>query len=379
MSATPDVSVVIPTLGRPDLVIRAVRSALAQTHDDIEVIVVIDGPDPETRGALALIDDPRLRVVGLPERGGAPNARNAGIDHARAPWTAMLDDDDEWLPTKLEVQLALAKSARVATPIVATRLVNRTPRAELVMPRRLPEPDEQLSEYLTVRRGLFHGEGFIQTSTIMAPTELLRRVPFTVGLRRCQELDWTLRALDHDDVDLIFADEPLVIWYTDEDRVRISLESPWESQLAWLRHSRNLMTPRAYAALMMSVISSMAAPTHSPRLFWTLLRDARRNGEPRALDYITFLQIWMIPPGIRAGLRDLILGHRRPNGTAHPEAEAITIDTPEPAPAEFRVAQAQRTVRSATVADDDRARRLRPYLATLPEPAQLRFQRDVSR
>src|SRR4051812_32890412 len=122
MSATPDVSGVIPTLGRPDLVIRAVRSALTQTHDDLEVIAVIDGPDPETRAALALIDDPRLRVLGLPERGGAPNARNAGIEHARAPWTAMLDDDDEWLPTKLEVQLAIAKSARVATPIVATRL-----------------------------------------------------------------------------------------------------------------------------------------------------------------------------------------------------------------------------------------------------------------
>jgi glycosyltransferase involved in cell wall biosynthesis len=311
MSITPDVSVVIPTLNRPDLVRRAVDSVLTQTNASLEVIVVIDGPDADTRAALALVDDPRLRVVGLTERGGAPNARNVGISHARAPWTAMLDDDDEWLPTKLEVQLAVAKTARLTSPIVASRLLNRTPRAELVMPRRLPEPGEDLSEYLTVRRGLFHGEGFIQTSTIMAPTELLRRVPFTVGLRRCQELDWTLRALSHDDVELLFADEPLVIWYTDEDRDRISLQSPWESQLAWLRESRPLMTPRAYAALMMSVISSMAAPTHSPRLFWTLLRDARRNGTPGALDYIAYLQIWMIPPGLRAGLRDRVLSRRR--------------------------------------------------------------------
>ena len=90
------------------------------------------------------------------------------------------------------------------------------------MPRRLPAAGEPISEYLTVRRGLFYGDGFIQTSTIMAPTELLRRVPFTVGLRRQQELDWTLRAVRHDDVELIFAAEPLVLWHQDEDRERIS-------------------------------------------------------------------------------------------------------------------------------------------------------------
>jgi len=60
-------------------------------------------------------------------------------------------------------------------PVVACRLVNRTPRAEFYMPRRLPAPGEPISEYLTVRHGLFHGDGFIQTSTILAPTELLRR------------------------------------------------------------------------------------------------------------------------------------------------------------------------------------------------------------
>ena len=73
--------------------------------------------------------------------------------------------------------------------VVASLLINRTPRAESVMPRRLPDPDEPVSEYLTMRRGLFYGDGFIQTSTIMAPTELFHRVPFTVGLRRQQELE----------------------------------------------------------------------------------------------------------------------------------------------------------------------------------------------
>jgi hypothetical protein len=234
----------------------------------------------------------------------------------------LLDDDDEWLPDKLEVQLKLAGEARRATPVVATRLLNRTPRAEYVLPRRLPGEGEPLSEYFTVRRGLFHGEGFIQTSTILAPTELFARVPFTVGLRRQQELDWTLRAVKHEDVELIVAADPLVIWHQDEDRERISLEMPWEEQLEWLRGSRELFTPRAYAAFTMSVLSSMAAPTRSGQVFGELLREARRHGRPGAIDYLTFLQIWTIPPSVRRALRDKVVG-RRP---ARPRAEPAPVN-----------------------------------------------------
>jgi glycosyltransferase involved in cell wall biosynthesis len=306
----PEVSVVIPTRNRPDLVTRAVHGVLAQTYRGLEVIVVIDGPHEPTRAALAAIADDRLRVITLPAKGGAPNARNAGARAATAEWTAFLDDDDEWLPTKLAVQLELAKTADVSTPVVASRLISRTPRADTVMPRRLPDEGEAISEYLTVRRGLFYGDGFIQTSTILAPTELFLRVPFTIGLRRQQELDWTLRAVQCPDVGLVFADEPLVLWHQDENRERISLEMPWRQQLAWLRDNRELFTPRAYAAFTMSVLSSMAATTRSPRVFRELLAEARGYGRPGAIDYLTFLQIWAIPPGLRHTLRDKMLGRR---------------------------------------------------------------------
>jgi glycosyltransferase involved in cell wall biosynthesis len=288
-----------------------VRSALAQTLTEIEVVVVVDGPDPATREVLGGIDDPRVRVVALAESGGAPAARNVGVQHARAPWTALLDDDDEWLPDKLAVQLELARSAPYPQPIVACRLHMRTPRADLVMPRRLPGPDEPPSEYLTVRHGLFHGEGFIQTSTIFAPTGLLRRVPFTPGLRRFQELDWTLRCLERDGTGLVYAPEPLVIWYADENRPRISSGAPWRQSFDWLKDSRDRVTPRAYAALAMSAVSSMAAPTRDPRVFVAVLREAVRHGRPGPLDYLTFLQIWLLPTGLRRTVRDAVLGRRR--------------------------------------------------------------------
>ena len=310
MPPTPDVSVVIPTRNRPTLVLRAVRTVLAQTHQAFEVVVVVDGPDDETAGALRELADPRIRVVQLPAKGGAPTARNQGVLAARGAWVALLDDDDEWLPTKLEAQLAVAATATAPTPIVATRLINRTPRAESTLPRRLPEPGEPISEYLTVRRGLFYGDGFIQTSTIMAPAALLRRVPFRSGVRRAQELDWTLRATRQEDVELLFVPEPLVLWHQDEDRERITLTNPWAEVLAWLRASRDLFTPRAYAAFAMSVLGSMAATTRSTSVFREVLGEARRHGRPGAIDYLTYLQIWAQPPEVRGRLRDRVLGRR---------------------------------------------------------------------
>jgi glycosyltransferase involved in cell wall biosynthesis len=66
------VSAVIPTRGRPELLRRAVRSALAQTLRDIEVVVVIDGPDPATHLVLQELaqQDGRLRVLALPSSVG---------------------------------------------------------------------------------------------------------------------------------------------------------------------------------------------------------------------------------------------------------------------------------------------------------------------
>jgi glycosyltransferase involved in cell wall biosynthesis len=307
---SPQVSVVIPTRGRPELVLRAVRTALAQTLREIEVIVVLDGPDPSTREALAGCEDPRVRVVELDESRGAPAARNVGARHATAGWTAFLDDDDEWLPEKLRTQLALAEQAPYALPVVACRLYMRTPRADVVLPRRLPRAGEVLSEYLAVRRGLFHGDGFIQTSTIMARTELLARVPFTDGLRRLQELDWSLRCLELAGVGLVYADEPLVIWHADEDRARVSSDAPWRESIAWLEQSRHRVTPRAYAALATSVVASMAATSRSPRVFFGLLREAHRHGKPGVTDYLTYAQVWLVPPGFRRVVRDRALGRR---------------------------------------------------------------------
>src|SRR5438445_11739690 len=100
------VSVVIPTLDRPRLLLRAIDSVLRQTHQDIEVIVVVDRPSGDIVSAIQSVNDPRLRLVVNSYSLTAGGARNTGADHATGEWIAFLDDDDAWLPEKLERQLA---------------------------------------------------------------------------------------------------------------------------------------------------------------------------------------------------------------------------------------------------------------------------------
>ncbi|MEW5847169.1 MAG: glycosyltransferase [Myxococcota bacterium] len=90
---SPDVSVVVPTYGRPALLRACVQSVLGQqTRHAVEVVVVDDGGTPRARDTLADITDPRLRI--LEQRNGGPaRARNHGLREARAPVVAFIDDD----------------------------------------------------------------------------------------------------------------------------------------------------------------------------------------------------------------------------------------------------------------------------------------------
>ena len=106
----PLVSVVLPTYNRACLIGRSLRSALAQTLTDLELIVVDDGSTDDTPALLGEVSDARVRVFRLDENRGASRARNAGIERSRGDWVAFLDSDDEWEPAKLDRQLGRARA-----------------------------------------------------------------------------------------------------------------------------------------------------------------------------------------------------------------------------------------------------------------------------
>jgi len=102
----PQISVIIPTRDRPNLLARSVTSALRQEGVSLEIVVVDDGSAaPVAKEAPAALNDHRVRIVRHSKSRGVSAARNSGIEAAEAPWLAFLDDDDLWAPTKLRAQL----------------------------------------------------------------------------------------------------------------------------------------------------------------------------------------------------------------------------------------------------------------------------------
>jgi glycosyltransferase involved in cell wall biosynthesis len=300
------VSVVIPTRGRPELVQRAVHSALAQTLREIEVIVVIDGDDPVTRLTLRELahQDMRVRMLALETSVGGSDARNRGVEAAVGEWIAFLDDDDEWFPGKLRAQIDAVSRANAPVLIGTCRMIARTPRRDYVWPRRMPANDEQIGEYILARRTFTRGEGYIQTSTFFVRRSLMLSQPFKSGQLKHQDTEWVLRVARLPGVQVVFADEILAIHNIEEDRATVSNKANWEYSFGWVRRDRHLFTPRALSAFVLFQIAAEASDQGAWRAFYLLPLEALRYGKSTPRDLAIFLAIWLLPRRRRRRLRD---------------------------------------------------------------------------
>lgn len=102
----PLVSVVIPAFNQAEYLREAIASALAQTHERLEVVVVDDGSTDTTQQVCASFHDDRVRYVRQEnDRTYGIGARNHAILLAQGDWIALLDQDDRWAPEKLARQL----------------------------------------------------------------------------------------------------------------------------------------------------------------------------------------------------------------------------------------------------------------------------------
>jgi glycosyltransferase involved in cell wall biosynthesis len=102
----PTFSIVMPAYNTAQTIGAAIRSVLAQTRGDFELIVVNDGSTDATATRVEpFLSDGRVRLISQPNRGQAM-ARNAAIELARGTYVSLLDSDDLWLPQYLGVMAA---------------------------------------------------------------------------------------------------------------------------------------------------------------------------------------------------------------------------------------------------------------------------------
>jgi Glycosyl transferase family 2 len=299
----PLVSVVIPTLNRPKLLVRALNSVLRQTCQEFEIIVVADRTDEDTVRATRALNDARIRVVLNREAPTAAGARNTGADDAQGEWLAFLDDDDEWLPNKLERQLAHAAAARQPSILVSCLSRVVTPTGIFVRPKAPFDNSVPIDEYLFDRRTLFGGAGFIQTSSYLLPRSLFAKVRFDVNSPH-DDWDFLLRLSKLAGARIETVPEIQAVVYFEEERPSLTTRTAsWAASLEWLDQLRPLLTRRAYSGCCLGFVAERAAREGAYPAIPELLRRAFHNGSPRFWHVLPFLAYWLLPQSFRRRLR----------------------------------------------------------------------------
>jgi len=289
----PTVTVVIPTTGRPSLV-RAVRSALAQDLAPLEVVVVYDRLVPEVPAAL--LAEVRVRVQHSAGGAGAAAARQLGADAAAGEVVAFLDDDDEWRPDKLRLQVVELQRLQATSrhAIVSCRaLLTRDGTSGSVEPARPYDGATDVADYLFVRHRLLDGGFGLASSTLVCDTALLREVPWDGRLRLHEDWDWVLRATQAG-VPLRMLPEPLLIYRLQPLGSAGSRPAGgWTASAAWARSAS--MSAAALGDFLLCVSAVNAAAYGDRRAAFALARAAAREGRPSARAWGAFLIQALLP------------------------------------------------------------------------------------
>lgn len=187
MTSDRDYSVIIPSHRRPELLRRALNSVYAQTLPPAEILLVIDEPEDWEKYRFLRDYDERLKVSFTGGGKGGAGARNIGLDRASTGFVFFLDDDDEWLPEKCELQIEAFKSDQSAVGVSCWREVCQETGARI--PVRISE--REVNEWIRARNvvGSFSFFGFRRN----AATGHLR---LDENLEAAQDFEFYIRLAD---------------------------------------------------------------------------------------------------------------------------------------------------------------------------------------
>ena len=220
---TPLVTAVVTTYDRPDYLRTAVRSVRDQTYENLELVVVDDhSPTPaaETLDDVNLTGLAAVRIRRHDENRGANAARNTGIEAAAGEYVAFLDDDDQWVPEKIDRQVATFRDAPADVGVVYTGRETIGPdEREVIIP---PEVDGDMTRALLCRNVVG------SLSVVMVRTELTRAVPLDEAFPAWADLEWYIRLSRR--TTFVRLPEPLTVYeFTSHGRLSEDIEKKIES------------------------------------------------------------------------------------------------------------------------------------------------------
>ena len=254
------------------------RSAIAQEGHDVEVIIVFDAE--RIPNDLELPAGPHTVLCTGGGAGGSA-ARNLGVAAARGEFVAFLDDDDEWLPGKLDAQLDVAHEilGRRRVPIVGCRVLQRSSSSAQVVAGAVPfaliQPGQPPQDYLFRARKVGVGRPMFPTPTILTTRELAVSVPWQRGLRRHQDWQWLLDAACAPDTEMVQLGQAAAIVSIGSAQ-SISAEPDWAASLDWAKGWRGAWDVQTYVDFLAAQVLRYAIQARDLRGIALTLREIRR-------------------------------------------------------------------------------------------------------
>ena len=213
---------VIPTLGRWELLERAVRTARAQIGVETQIVVALDGDN--VSAPIQMRGDDILLLPTTGHRGVAAT-RNAGLQAAEGEWVALLDDDDLWAPDKLQRQLAAISAAHAEWGYASALLVDDD--FEPVRFDYAPSAEDLPRAMLT------HNPIPACASNIVARADLARATAFDTELSHFADWDFAVRLIEQAPAARV--EDVLVCYVLHAGGMHISRLRGVEREFAYLR------------------------------------------------------------------------------------------------------------------------------------------------
>lgn len=241
MSDTPLISCVIPTHNRASKVINAIESALSQSYQNIEVLVVDDQSKDHTKEVVESVcqKDNRVKYLLNPNK-GANNARNFGITNARGEYIAMLDDDDIWDQTKLEKQIDVFKRLGKEYGVVYCTMERKSFKGKSI--RRHPSNLSRVKNGNILNRLL--KRNFITTSSLLVKAEAFKKSGMFNPVYKSFQ-DWELLTRIAIDYHFFYINEVLVYVYESNDSITLDKSGRVITKIMHLKQFMHLYRERS--------------------------------------------------------------------------------------------------------------------------------------
>lgn len=215
----PKVSIVIPTYNRAWLLRKAILSVLNQTYQDFEIIVVDDASNDNTIDVISALNDKRIKYIRNEYNKGEAGARNTGILNTNGQYIAFLDDDDEWLPKKLELQVNKFENSPQKVGLIYTGIIRYHYKENKLIRKNQSIPLHKGEMYHILMKRNIIGP----PSCVLIRRKCMEKIGlFDSAIAYGLDYDYWIRISKH--FDFKYLSEPLVKYRVHENRLSNNIE-----------------------------------------------------------------------------------------------------------------------------------------------------------